>query len=182
MSTTDEAVRYDGEDDSLLPDRLQKILVLLAPSAAQRMRDWLTNYAITEIEEQLDYILGGDSRDLPDHLRPPVNPTHVVQVEAPDEDELWDGAEQAVDRIAKMYERLSQAGMSEQTAVAIIADEINGIRMSGKVASGFANVPVAGARAVMVQRGDGQFVPGVTGMANEDLPPPSAGWPPRPIE
>jgi hypothetical protein len=169
-----DSPRYDGQDDSVLPDRLQKILGLLPVRTAQRLRDWLTSYSVEEIEEQLDYILGDDTAMAAPILRPPINPGQVVNPEdLPDPVNPWDAADEAVKRIADMYKILSEAGMSEQTAVAIIADEVNGIRMADQTVTGFAKVPVAGMRAAVVRRSP---IPGV-----EDYHP-SAGWPPTPIE
>ncbi len=170
-----DSPRYDGQDDSVLPDRLQKILPLLPERTARRLRDWLTSYTVEEIAEQLDYILGDDQAFAAPILRPPVNPGQTVDPESiPEPVDLWEAADESIKRIAEMYKTLSEVGMSEPTAVAIIADEVNGIRMAGRTPTGFAQVPVAGMRAAVIPKT--ALPPGV-----EDYTP-SAGWPPKPIE
>jgi hypothetical protein len=168
-----DSPRYDGQDDSMLPARLQQILGLLPERTAQRLRDWLTNYNVAEIEEQIDYILGDDAALAAPILRPPVNPGHVINPEdMPDPVDPWEAADEAVNRIAVMYKTLSEAGMSEPTAVAIIADEVNAIRMAGRTQSGFVKVPVAGMRVMGIEDSTGVPMPTA----------PTAGWPPAPIE
>jgi len=163
--------RTDGADDYLLPSRLQGVLGLLPDRTAQRIRDWLTGYSIAEIEEQEEHILGGD---FPGIFQPPINPSNASESgEESAQVDPWDAADAAVQRIAEMYKVLNEAGVSEANALAIIADEVNNIRMAGQVQSGFAQIPVAGARA-MIQRIN-------PGAKFEDFRP-SAGWPPAPIE
>lgn len=179
---------YDGQDDSVLPERMKQMLTLLPARSAARLRDWMTNYPVSEIDRQTDYILG-DEYGSP--FRPPINPSHVAQQQATEQKAAevaanqpnpWDLAKESVDRFAELYKTLAAAGMSEQGAIAVIDTMLSEAR--SEVVGVPIRIQTAGARVARVERSPNVFdsdgMP-VYGSGRTRPLHPLAGWPPVPI-
>lgn len=170
--------KYTGNptDDHLLPERIRKILPLLPERVARRLRDWLTDRDISTIEAQIDHILGDNTAF---QFHPPLtsSPAHIESGPLPGDP--WAKAEDRVTRIAGMFKVLTEAGVSEPTAIAIITDEVNVIDSLVRANCGYASIPVAGMH-IHTLHAAGVEVP----LVDDDGIPftPVAGWPPQPIK